>query len=134
MFRIDSGNNNTPAATDITATKIDGAINRTYAIEGDVCIVVNQSGVTRAFTCTTTTTSGTYDTSVWASATAFIGGDLIVNGGITGNKLSIVSDGASDSGIFMTNTGGTAKMEVKEYSNIGGTTAQRVRVVIGYLG
>ena len=134
MFRIDSGNNNTPAATDITATKIDDAINRTYAIEGDVCIVVNQSGVTRAFTCTTTTTSNTYNTSVWAAATAFIGGDLIVNGGITGNKLSIVSTGAGDSGIFMDSTGGAATIKVKEYSTINGTTAQRDRVIIGYLG
>ena len=41
MFRIDSGNTDTPDEHDITATLIDGAINRTFCVEGDICLVVN---------------------------------------------------------------------------------------------
>ena len=142
MFRITAGDN-TLDGNDITASKIDGAINRTYAIEGDTCIVVGANGTTiKAFTCITTTTATSYAsletagnlTSIWSAATAFIGGDLVVDGGITGNKLSIVSTGGGNSGIFMDSTGGAATIKVKEYSDIGGTTAQRDRVIIGFLG
>ena len=140
MFRIDSGNTDTPDEHDITQAKIDGAINRTFCVEGDICLVVNSATVkaSKGFVCNATKTAAEYLTlqnagnldDVWDPVAAYISGDLVVDGGITSQKLSIISDGPTDSGIFASGTGGNSKIEVKEYTN----NEAKTRVVIGYLG
>ena len=67
---------------------------------------------------------------VWDPVAAYISGDLVVDGGITSQKLSIISTGNTDSGIFASGTGGNSKIEVKEYTS----GSAKTRVVIGYLG
>lgn len=140
MFRIDSGNTDTPDEHDITQAKILGAIDRDFCVEGDTCLVVNSATpkASKGFVCTTTKTAVEYLAlqnagdldDVWNPVAAFISGELVVDGGITAQKLSIISRGASDSGIFASGTGGNSKIEVKEYTS----GSAKTRVVIGYLG
>jgi hypothetical protein len=147
MYQITGGASTNP--TQITAALIKGATGRSnaggfgYSVKGDICTVKYTSGgstSTKTYTCITARGSSSAETDTytstsdqdndWDQAEAFITGELVVNGSIATQKLSIISDGASDSGIFASGTGGNSKIEVKEFT--GGEA--KTRVVIGYLG
>ena len=146
MFRISTGTDSTINEQSITTGLLASATGRGYAILGDHAIVVNSVNVTKAYRCILTTTSvNHYNTqnasgNVWQEATAFFGGDVIIDGGVSAQKLTIVSSEPAQNagtqpraaGIFMTGDKGTAKIEVKEWDSVNSTYKDRVK--IGYLG
>ena len=146
MFRISTGTDSTINEQSITTGLLASATGRGYAILGDHAIVVNSVNVTKAYRCILTTTSvNHYNTqnasgNVWQEASAFFGGDIIVDGGVSAQALTIVSSEPAQNagtqpraaGIFMTGDKGTAKIEVKEWDSVNSTYKDRVK--IGYLG
>jgi hypothetical protein len=130
------------ASDQITAARIQTATGRSnandpgtgFSVKGDICIVKYGTEVPLAYICGVTSGSGssTYNntTADWDQAAAFIGGALVVDGGITTDHLSIQKTG--NSGILLT-AGGTNQEEssITIVDHTSGSAVNRVK--IGYL-
>jgi hypothetical protein len=140
MYQITGASNTT--SSQITAALIKTATGRSnandpgtgFSVKGDICIVKYGTEVPLAYICGVTSGSGssTYNntTADWDQAAAFIGGALVVDGGITTDHLSIQKTG--NSGILLT-AGGTNQEEssITIVDHTSGSAVNRVK--IGYL-
>ena len=98
FFRVTSGNTGV-AASQITTTRINSAIGRTFAVLGDVCVVIaSNSSQSAGYRYNAAGGPGNpgYSTGNWVAAGTFITGDLVVDGTIGADQIAADSISARE--------------------------------------